>query len=49
MGVDRGGCVGALGTRDLSVGQVSFGRVHAVSVGQGSAYLLSWTRSVSGS
>lgn len=23
MGVDKGGCVGALGTRDLSVGQVS--------------------------
>jgi len=23
VGIDRGGCVGTLGTRDLSVGQVS--------------------------
>lgn len=43
VGIDRGGCVGALGTRDLSMGGV-FGRVDTVSVGQGGAYLLSWPR-----
>lgn len=48
-GCRQGWLCGCFGDKRPVCGAGVFGRVHAVSVGQGSAYLLSWTRCVSGS